>query len=103
MTTTALPPPVDTNIWGAVTRRTDIQGLAEDVARLHHLSPGVLMNPTGTYQHRRASDARRVMATVLRYNGFSLPVIGRHMNRHHTTILWSLRVGLSPAHQAQVG
>ena len=36
-------------------------------------------------------DSRRIVAAHLRKRGYSLPEIGRELNRHHTTIIHLLR------------
>ena len=40
---------------------------------------------------RRVNEARQLVATALRDNGFTLTSIGDLLDRHHTTILYALR------------
>lgn len=42
-------------------------------------------------KNRRTLHARSAAATLLRAQGVSLPVIGRMLNRDHTTVIYSLR------------
>lgn len=47
----------------------------------------------GSDRRRSMVNIRRSAAALMRAWGFSLPEIGRALNRHHTSILWLLRGG----------
>lgn len=51
----------------------------------------------GLCQEKPCMDARRQVARRLRDEGYSYPVIGRYLNRHHTTIMHLLAHGTEEA------
>jgi chromosomal replication initiation ATPase DnaA len=65
-----------------------------EVIRRHAYEHEVLVvDVLGTGRRRELVRARQAVALELRGSGYSLPEIGRHLGRHHTTILYLLRRG----------
>jgi Bacterial dnaA protein helix-turn-helix len=60
------------------------EGIAADIAGRYGWKLSELQGRSRTQD---ACTLRKLIAAVLRSRGFSYPVIGRALNRHHTTIL----------------
>lgn len=65
-----------------------------DVIRRHAEEHDMrVIDVTGPNRGRRYARVRQAVALELRAHGYSLPEIGHHLKRHHTTILYLLRRG----------
>lgn len=67
---------------------TEASACIATAAKVHNLT---VADITGYSRKRHIVRARWAAAWLMRRRGMSLPQIGRHLNRDHTTIFYALR------------
>jgi len=68
--------------------RPGLKKIIEDVCVLNGVTLGAILSKA---KDRKLVEARREVVIKARMEGYSLPMIGRALNKHHTSILHLLR------------
>ena len=92
------PRPADTSQWSEADRLSEWAGVPQELAEMVVQMAGRTPVTEIRSQSRRQDlvERRWEIAVAARAKGYSLPSIGRALNRDHTTILHALRQSKSP-------